>query len=104
MFRSLLRLIVGALGDLRLYVFMVPALLVLSADMPVLVTLGYSLAAIGVIVALSHLGRRFLLPYIDLDSFVSEASRSPIGSAIVFLGVMILVSTMIISCAMFISR
>lgn len=45
-------------------------------------------AVSGIIaVALAHLSRRALLDYLDLEEYAKKASETPLGSAIVFLGV-----------------
>lgn len=48
-------------------------------------------------VALSHVLRKVLFHYIDLEEFSQKALQSPIGSAIVFLGVCIVVSAFVIA-------
>lgn len=47
-------------------------------------------AASGIIaVALTHLSRKGLFDYLDLQEYARKASETPLGSAIVFLGVCI---------------
>jgi hypothetical protein len=38
-------------------------------------------------VALTHISRRGLFDYIDMEEYAKKASETPLGSAIVFLGI-----------------
>jgi hypothetical protein len=53
---------------------------------------------------LSHVTRRLLFPYLDLQELVIAARGQPMASAIVFLSVCMVLSTMIISASAFISN
>lgn len=90
--------------DLRVWALLVPAVLVLAVDLPVLFTLGYSLAAMLVIVAVAHVIRRVLFPYLDLEEVENQASTSPIGAGLVFLGTCVLFSALALGAAIWIGR
>lgn len=92
------------LFDLRVWALLIPASLVLALDIPVLLTLGYSLAAIFVIVGVAHIIRRVLFPYLDLEEVENQASLSSTGAGLVFLGTCILISAVILGSAVWISR
>lgn len=92
------------LFDWRAWAFLIPASLVLALDIPVLLTLGYSLAAMFVIVGMAHVIRRVLFPYLDLEEVENQASLTSTGAGLVFLGTTILVSAVILGAAIWISR
>jgi hypothetical protein len=56
-----------------------------------------STSIVLIIAAVSHLTRRILFPNIDLKKLVHEATYNPLASALVFLGVCIVLSVMIIA-------
>jgi uncharacterized membrane protein len=90
--------------DWRAWALLVPASAVLALDMPVLLTLLYSLSAIFIMVAVAHVIRRVMFPYLDLEEVENQASASPIGAGLVFLGTSLLVSSVIIGAAIWVSR
>ena len=92
------------LCDLRVWALLLPALVVLALDMPVLLTLGYSLMAMFVIVGIAHIIRRIVFPYLDLEGVENEASTAPTGAGLVFLGVCILLSAVILGAAIWVSQ
>jgi hypothetical protein len=55
------------------------------------------------VAGISHIIRRILFPSIDLKEFAREALRKPLSSAIVFLGVCIVLSTFIVVNVMLLS-
>lgn len=94
----------GFLLDVRLWALLAPAFVVLSTDMPVLMTLLYSVSAILVVVAMAHTVRRVLFHYIDLAVLAEKAVESPLGAAVVFLGVCMMTSIVVLSTALWIGR
>lgn len=92
------------LFDLRVWALLIPASLVLALDVPVFLTLGYSLAAMFVIVGVAHVIRRIMFPYLDLEEVENQASLSSTGAGLVFLGTCILISAVILGSALWISR
>lgn len=90
--------------DWRVWALLIPASAVLALDTPVLLTLLYSLSAMFLIVAVAHVIRRVLFPYLDLEEVENQASTSPIGAGLVFLGTSLLVSAVIIGSAVWVSR
>lgn len=90
--------------DLRVCALLIPAVLVLALDIPVLLTLLYSLSAMLVIVALSHVMRRVLFPYLDLEEVENQASLSSTGAGLVFLGTSIMISAFIIGASIWIGK
>lgn len=92
------------LFDLRVLALLIPASLVLALDVPVFLTLGYSLAAMFVIVGVAHVIRRIMFPYLDLEEVENQASLSSTGAGLVFLGTCILISAVILGSALWISR
>ena len=55
-----------------------------------------STSVVLTIAGISHIVRRILFPSIDLKEFARQAWSTPLGSAIVFLGICIVVSTFIV--------
>ena len=55
------------------------------------------------VAGISHIIRRILFPSIDLKEFAREALNHPLSSAIVFLGVCIVLSTFIVVNVMLLS-
>jgi diacylglycerol kinase len=94
----------GFVFDLRLWALLIPAMVILSTDIPVLLTLLYSMSAILVVVAMAHSIRRVLFHYIDLGELARKASETPGGAALIFLGVCILIAFIVLSTALWISR
>lgn len=90
--------------DLRVWALLIPAVLVLALDIPVLLTLLYSLSAMLVIVAMSHVIRRVLFPYLDLEEVENRASESSTGAGLVFLGTCVLFSSLVLGASIWISK
>jgi hypothetical protein len=70
--------------DDRLIIMLIPALLVLCTDLPVLFSLGYAVAIVVAIVAVAHSLRLLMLPHVKLGYLVFQAGQSPISAALVF--------------------
>lgn len=94
----------GYVADKRLWALLIPAIAALSFDVPVMLTLLYSLTAILVVVALAHFIRRVLMPYIDLEIVVQQATSTGTGAGAVFLGVCIFLSSIVMATAMWIAK
>lgn len=94
----------GYIWDVRLWALLIPAMLILANDWPVLATLLYSMSAILVVVAMAHTVRRVLFHYIDMEELYLKASQSPSGAAVVFLAVTLFVSSVMLATAMWIAR
>lgn len=90
--------------DIRPLILLLPALAVLAIDLPVMLTLLYSLAAMLVIVTMAHLIRRILFPYVDLSDVENMASESPTGAGLVFLGISVLFSSIVLGTALWIAK
>ena len=90
--------------DWRVWALLIPASAVLALDMPVLLTLLYSLSAMFLIVAVAHVIRRVMFPYLNLEEVENRASETPFGAGLVFLGTSLLVSAVIIGSAVWVSR
>ncbi len=87
----------------RLWALLIPAALILSADLPVAMTIGYSMAVILVLAAVTHIVRKVLFPYVDLEVMVGKATETPGGSATVFLGVCMVVCALILAGAIWLA-
>ena len=94
----------GYFFDARVWALLIPALVVLAFDLPVLLTLLYSLSAILVVVAMAHVMRRVLFHYIDMEEVENRASMSSTGAGLVFLGVCILTSAVVLGAALWIAK
>jgi hypothetical protein len=70
--------------DARLVLLLVPSLLILATDLPVLFSLGYAVAIVVAIVAVAHSLRLLILPHVQMGKVIWSAVREPIGAAIVF--------------------
>ncbi|MDE2465572.1 MAG: hypothetical protein KGO02_17935 [Alphaproteobacteria bacterium] len=68
--------------DDRLLVFMIPSVLFLATDMPVLLTLCYALALIVMLVGVGHWIRLILFPHFNARSLFAVIEKDPIASAI----------------------
>jgi len=55
------------------------------------------------VAGISHIARRVLFPQIDLKEFARQALREPLSSAIVFLGICVVLSTFIVVNVMLLS-
>lgn len=89
--------------DKRLWLLLVPSIAVLAIDMPVMLTLLYSIAAMFVIAGVSHLTRKVIFPYIDMEVIKTKAVESSNGAAIVFLSVSMIISAIIIGTSVWLS-
>lgn len=94
----------GFVCDVRLWALLVPAVLILATDLPVLLTLLYSMSAILVVVAMTHTVRRVVFHYLDLEELARKACESPGGAASIFLGVAIIMAAVILATALWIAR
>lgn len=94
----------GYFLDLRTWILLVPAAAILALDLAVLLTLGYALCAIFVIVAVAHVIRRVLFHYLDLEEYAAKAFASPLGAGLVFLAVCVLFSAIVIASALWIAK
>jgi hypothetical protein len=70
--------------DDRLIIMLIPALIVLCTDVPVLFSLGYAVAIVVAIVAVAHSLRLLILPHVKMGFLIYQAGQSPISAAIVF--------------------
>lgn len=89
--------------DKRLWFLLVPSIAILSIDLPVMLTLLYSIAAMFVIAGVSHLTRKVIFPYIDMEIVKNKAMENSTGAAIVFLGVSIIISAIIVGTSVWLS-
>ena len=94
----------GFLADSRLWVLLIPALAVLAIDMPVMLTLLYSLSAMMVVLAMAHFMRRILMHYIDLEEMADIAADTPLGAGLIFLGVALITSSIVIATSIWIAK
>lgn len=94
----------GFIFDLRLWALLVPAFLILSTDLPVLMTLLYSMAAILVVMAMAHTVRRILFHYLDLRALAIKAAETPMGAALIFIGVCFMTAAVVLATALWIGR
>jgi hypothetical protein len=70
--------------DDRLIIMLIPALIVLCTDLPVLFSLGYAVAIVVAIVAVAHSLRLLILPHIKMGELVGAAACNPLSAAVVF--------------------
>lgn len=94
----------GFLFDKRVWVLLVPALGVLALDMPVMLTLMYSLSAIFIVAAVALVIRLILFPYVDLEVVEDIANESPTGAGLVFFGICLMISCIVLAAALWISK
>lgn len=94
----------SVLGDVRLWLLLIPALAVLAIDLPVMMTLLYAMSAMLVVAGFSHLIRRVFFPYVDLEQFVVKAHETATGAGYVVLGVSIVIASFIIGSAVWLSK
>lgn len=84
--------------DRRLVLLTLPALAALATDLPVLISLVYSISAVLFIVAVSHWMRQVILHYVDMSELMGKAKESSLGSALIYLATTIYMSVLVI-CA-----
>lgn len=90
--------------DLRVWVMLLPALVVLALDLPVLTTLLYSLSAVLVIVAMTHVIRRIIFHYLDMELLALIAQHSATGAGLTFVGVCIVLASIIVSATIWVAK
>lgn len=64
-----------------------------SGSMVVLYAIGISILVSSV----SHIIRKVLFPYLDLEVFANKAAESPVGAAIVFMSISVILAVIILS-------
>jgi hypothetical protein len=64
-----------------------------SGSMVVLYAIGISILVSSV----SHIIRKVLFPYLDLELFAKKALESPVGAAVVFASIVLILAVIIIS-------
>lgn len=90
--------------DFRFYLLLIPAVAILATNMPLLMTLGYSMAVMLLVAAVSHITRKVVFPYLDMEAVMRKATETPTGSGYVFLGVSSIITAMIIGSVMWLSN
>lgn len=68
--------------DDRLFVLMLPSLLILATDMSILMTLGYALALCVTLVGVAHWMRLILFPHFNARRLFDVIESNPIAAAI----------------------
>ncbi len=94
----------GYFFDARVWALLIPALVVLALDIPVMLTLLYSLAAMLVVVAMAHVMRRILFHYLDMEEVENRASETSTGAGLVFLGMCLLISSFVLAASLWIAK
>ena len=61
-------------------------------------------AVLSFVLILVHIVRKSMYPYIDIEALIKKAEESPIGASIALLGVMIFLSTIMLTFAILLSR
>jgi hypothetical protein len=79
--------------DKRLFFLFVPAIIFLYIVNDSLLIEFISVLSLGMLVAgLTHVIRKILLPYVDMEDIAEQAKLSSTGSGLVFLGASIMVA------------
>lgn len=87
------------LQDIRLYIFTLPPLVVMYLfDPAVTNAVLFSLAAVVLIVGMTHAIRKVMFKSLDLQDSIDLAETTPMSAAILFLGVIIFFCT-VLTCA-----
>jgi hypothetical protein len=73
-----------SLFDARLIVMLIPALMFLFTDRPVLFSLTYAVAIVVALVAVAHSLRMLIFPYVSLRTAVETATTQPLPAAILY--------------------
>ncbi|HQT03429.1 MAG: hypothetical protein M1572_01920 [Gammaproteobacteria bacterium] len=90
--------------DKRLFWLFVPAVAFLYLVNDGLLIEFISVLSLGLLVAgLTHLIRKVLLPYIDMGDMAEQASLTPTGSGLIFLGASIMVAAFAIMTSLLMS-
>lgn len=90
--------------DFRFYLLLIPAVMILATNMPLLMTLGYSMAVMLLVAAVSHITRKVVFPYLDMEVVMQKATETSTGAGYVFLGVSAIITAMIIGSVMWLSN
>lgn len=83
--------------DHRLFALLIPVVIIAVIDWPLVKSLGFSLLFLSFFALASHLLRKVLFPYLDMETLAFAARQNPIGAAIVFLGICIVLAAMVVS-------
>lgn len=83
----------------RLWLLLLVSGLVLVPDAGSHVVL-FALGITILVSAVSHVIRKILFPYLDLETVATRAIDTPVGAGMVFMGVTIILSTIIMSTCM----
>jgi hypothetical protein len=90
--------------DKRLFWLFVPAVAFLYAINASLLLEFAGVLSLGLLVAgLTHLIRKILLPYIDMGDMAEQASLTPTGSGLIFLGASLMVAAFALMISMLMS-
>jgi hypothetical protein len=90
--------------DKRLFLLFVPAIIFLYIVNDSLLIEFVSVLSLSMLVAgLTHVIRKILLPYVDMESIAEQASLSSTGSGLVFLGASIMVAAFSLMISMLMS-
>ncbi len=82
--------------DARVLVLLVPALLYLYwLDAAQANTIVYSFVVTIAVAGVSHFTRKVFFPYVDMEKVASTAIKEPLGAALVFLAIAIVLCVML---------
>lgn len=98
------RTFVGLARDARIWLLIGPATSILFLDPPVAKTLWYALIVVFIVVGVAHAIRKLVMPYIDLDSVVARAVETATGAGLVFVGVALLLASIVLAAAQWLGR
>lgn len=92
------------LADARAWLLLAPALLVLAQDGPMLEAFSVAAAMLVALAGLSHVLRKLLFPYIDLEVVAKAAMLTGSGAGLVFLGVCAVLAAVFVAAAAWMGR
>jgi len=104
-FTQALQLIKFFIGDLRLLCLLIPALLYMYADprdWPQSNTILYYTAVTIFTAGVVHITRKVYFPYVDMQLNANEAIKTPIGAALIFLSVALVMCMLLYTLAVWV--
>ena len=90
--------------DFRFYLLLVPAVLILMTDMPMLLTILQAMSVMLIVAAVSHITRKIAFPYLDMEKVMYKATETAAGAGYVFLGVSGLLMAMVVGSVLWLSH
>lgn len=90
---------VGGLVGHRVPLLILGIIFMFDFDFSTMKVLGFSLAFLSAQALASHILRKVLFPYFDMEKFLNESLKTPISAAVAVLSVCLVLSVLLYSAA-----